>query len=140
ALTQAMLGGAPPETVGAAKETDVSARMITPPRVVLALEHATWRDARGVLRVRDASLRVHAGEIVGIAAGEGAGQHEVWRLVAGRLTLQHGTLTRPHEVGFVPEDRHRDAVMLDAPLYENVALRGAGSRRGRMLWPAWRAQ
>jgi general nucleoside transport system ATP-binding protein len=38
----------------------------------------------------------------------------------------------------VPEDRHHDALMLDAPLHENVALRGAGSRRGRMPWTALR--
>jgi simple sugar transport system ATP-binding protein len=42
-------------------------------------------------------------------------------------------------VGFVPEDRHRDAVLLDRSLTDNVALRGAGQRRGRMPWPALRA-
>jgi len=39
----------------------------------------------------------------------------------------------------VPEDRHRDALLLDAPLFENAALRGAGARRGRMPWAALRA-
>ena len=38
----------------------------------------------------------------------------------------------------MPEDRHRDALLLDAPLYENTALRGAGERRGRMPWGALR--
>jgi general nucleoside transport system ATP-binding protein len=37
-------------------------------------------------------------------------------------------------VGFVPEDRQRDALVLEFPLYENVALRGAGARRGRVAW------
>jgi simple sugar transport system ATP-binding protein len=34
----------------------------------------------------------------------------------------------------VPEDRHRDAILLERPLLENVALRGAGARRGVMDW------
>jgi simple sugar transport system ATP-binding protein len=84
--------------------------------------------------VRDVSLAVRAGEIVGIAAVEGAGQHELLRLLAGRLTPVAGTVQRPDRVGFVPEDRHRDGLMLDAPLVENIALRDAGARHGRMPW------
>ena len=102
--------------------------------VVIGLDRVSWRDERGVERVRDASLAVHAGEIVGIAAVEGSGQHELLRLLAGRYEAANGRVQRPARVGFVPEDRHRDALLLDAPLYENTALRGAGERRGRMSW------
>jgi simple sugar transport system ATP-binding protein len=45
-------------------------------------------------------------------------------------------LERPSAVGFVPEDRHRDAVLLNRSLAENVALRGAGARRGIIDWSA----
>jgi general nucleoside transport system ATP-binding protein len=34
----------------------------------------------------------------------------------------------------VPEDRHRDAVVLSFSLAENLAIHGAGDRRGRMSW------
>jgi len=108
--------------------------------VVLALDHASWRDERGIVRVRDASMAVHAGEIVGIAAVEGSGQHELLRLLAGRYEAAAGRVQRPARVGFVPEDRHRDALLLDAPLYENAALHGAGGRRGRMPWGPLRAR
>lgn len=108
--------------------------------VVLRLENATWRDTRGVEQVRQASLVVHAGEIVGLAAVEGSGQHALLRLLAGRLVAQRGVVERPERVGFVPEDRHRDALLLDAPLFENLALRGAGTRTGRMRWATWRAR
>ena len=107
-------------------------------RPVLVLRNVSWHDERGVTRVRDASLTVHAGEIVGIAAVEGAGQHELLRILAGRLDAATGEVARPDRVGFVPEDRHRDALLLDAPLFENTALRGAGARRGRMNWSALR--
>jgi len=106
--------------------------------VVLRLQDAHYRDARGVHRVADATLVVHAGEIVGIAAVEGSGQHELLRLLAGRLAPETGTLERPTDIGFVPEDRHRDALMLDASLTENLALRDAGARRGLIPWEALR--
>ena len=106
---------------------------------VLALTQVSVRDARGAMRLREVSLSVARGELVGIAAVEGSGQHELLRLLAGRLTPTTGQVTRPEQVGFVPEDRHRDALLLDAPLDENVALRGAGGRRGRMPWRMLRA-
>ena len=39
-------------------------------------------------------------------------------------------------MAFIPEDRQRDALALSLPLYQNVALRGLGTRRGIMRWPA----
>ncbi len=105
---------------------------------VLIAESIGAADERGVQRVRGATLRVHAGEIVGIAAVEGAGQRELLRVLAGRSAATSGTLTRPDVVGFIPEDRHQDALLLDSSLVENVALRGAGARGGRMPWSALR--
>jgi general nucleoside transport system ATP-binding protein len=105
---------------------------------VLALQGVDVVDSTGVTRLRDATCAVHAGEIVGVAAVEGSGQHELLRLLAGRLVPSRGQVTRPDAVGFVPEDRHRDAVLLEASLTENVALRGAGAAQGLMPWGALR--
>ena len=80
------------------------------------------------------SFAIHGGEIVGIAAVEGQGQHELLRAMAGRMPVASGKLTTPAATGFVPEDRQRDALVLDFPLYENVALNGAGARSGRVRW------
>jgi ABC-type uncharacterized transport system ATPase subunit len=110
------------------------------PVPILIAEHITLADARGVTKIADASFAVHGGEIVGIAAAEGEGQHELLLALAGRWPVVRGTLTLPAVVGFVPEDRQRDALVLDFSLYENVALRGAGSRRGRMVWRDIRAE
>jgi general nucleoside transport system ATP-binding protein len=100
----------------------------------------TVTDARGIARIVDATFEVGAGEIVGIAAVEGSGQRELLRALAGRLDATSGTLSRPDVVGFVPEDRHHDAVLLNRSLSENVALHGAGARRGMIDWNALRAQ
>lgn len=102
--------------------------------VVLQADALTVHDTRGVPRVRQASFTVRSGEVVGLAAVEGSGQAELLRAVAGLLPVHSGRLHRPDDVGFVPEDRHRDALLLDASLTENFALRDAGVRRGRVPW------
>ena len=106
--------------------------------VILRARDLVVRDARGVARLQGATLEVRAGEIVGVAAVEGAGQHELLRALAGRLPATSGTVERPDVVGFVPEDRHRDAAILDFTLAENVALGEAGRLRGWMDWGARR--
>ena len=103
-------------------------------QVVLQTNAANVR-IRGVTQLNRVSLAVHAGEIVGIAAVEGAGQQQLLRLLSGRLPPSDGSVQLPPRIGFVPEDRHNDALMLDRSLVENVALRDAGSRTGRMPWP-----
>ena len=91
-------------------------------------------DGRGTMRVRDASFDVHGGEIVGVAAVEGAGHRELLRAVAQRVRIVSGTLQLPPVIGFVPDDRHRDGLVLEMSLTENQALNGAGTRRGMIHW------
>ena len=122
-----------------AAEADRRGAVVPPPgAVVLRAREVTLADAAGVVRVRGAPLEVRAGEIVGIVGVEGSGQRELLRALAGRLAPLAGTVELPPEVGLVPEDRHRDALLLDFALDANVALRGAGRRRGRMGWAGWR--
>ncbi|HEX6537211.1 MAG TPA: ABC transporter ATP-binding protein [Gemmatimonadaceae bacterium] len=128
ALASAMLGGAPP-TQGEPLPGTPGHPVITAMRLALV-------DDRGVPRVHDATLVARAGEVVGVAGVEGAGQRELLRALAGRLRPRAGTLHLPERIGFVPEDRHRDALVLDFSLVENVALAGAGARRGRIPWRA----
>lgn len=108
--------------------------------VVLQADALTVHDNRGVPRVKHASFTVRAGEIVGLAAIEGSGQAELLRAVVGLLPLASGRLHAPADTGFVPEDRHRDALLLDASLTENFALRDAGTRRGLVPWASLAAR
>jgi general nucleoside transport system ATP-binding protein len=140
ALAAAMLGQA--EGV---MHTDLHDTVAPPPNVhgtprapVFVLKDCRITDSRGVVKLDHATLTVYAGEIVGIAAVEGNGQHELVRVLARRLPLESGTLEVPQDVGFVPEDRQHDALVLDFPLYENIALSGAGVRRGNIAWNAER--
>lgn len=106
-------------------------------RVVAEVRGVSACDTRGILRLREATLCVRAGEIVGVAAVEGAGHRELLRVLAGRLRAVAGEVRLPEGIGFIPEDRQRDALILEFSLAENVALRGAGTRRGRMRWCDW---
>lgn len=94
----------------------------------------TLVDTRGTVRIRDASFAIGGGEITGIAAIEGSGHHELLQALAGRLHPVSGTLSRPATIGFVPEDRQGDALILDFSLTENIALRDAGTAHGIVHW------
>ncbi len=125
--------------LGASVQPATVARMrTTESGVVIRAEGVDIVDERGVLRVSGASFVVQAGEIVGLAAVEGEGQAPLLRAIAGRAGVAAGRLVVPDDVGFVPEDRLRDALIEDFPLYENVYLRGAGRAHGRVRWGAER--
>jgi simple sugar transport system ATP-binding protein len=145
-LTEAMLGtdrGAAPHESDRAPEQEparAERSRTTGREIVYRADGLGIVDGSGVARIRDASFDVHAGEIVGIAGIEGSGQRELLRVLAGRIDASSGTLVRPADVGFIPEDRHRDAVLLERDLSENVALRGAGARAGTIDWRVQRAR
>lgn len=109
----------------------------TPGAPVLLVERGSVIDARGLVRLREASLQVRAGEIVGVVGVEGAGQRELLRVLAGRLTPSSGTVRVPKRVGFVPEDRLRDALIPEMTLVENLALKDAAVAHGVMPWRAY---
>jgi len=64
--------------------------------------------------------------VVGIAAVEGNGQRELMRAVAG-LVPYSGAIRVGFDgaVGFVPEDRQTEGLVLDFTLAENLALGGS---------------
>lgn len=102
--------------------------------VVMLLRNVSVHDTMGVARIRSVTLSVRGGEIVGVAAVEGNGQRELLRVLAGRMMATTGEVTIPTVVGFIPEDRQRDALIQDFSLRDNIALLGAGARSGVMRW------
>ncbi len=102
----------------------------------LELAGVTVLDHSGREALSDISFRIHAGEVLGIAGVEGNGQTELVEAVLGMVTLASGRIEledhditrwgtgrrRESGIGFIPEDRHRHGVLLDAPLWENRIL------------------
>jgi rhamnose transport system ATP-binding protein len=93
---------------------------------------------RGLSRVgvfHDVDLDVRAGEIVGLAGLVGAGRSEVARAVFGVDPYDSGTVTmagtrvRSHDprrsiragMAFIPEDRRKQGLVIDASVSRNVA-------------------
>ena len=64
-----------------------------PGAALLQADHLDYTDAAGVRRVRDLSLTVRRGEIVGIAGVAGNGQSELLALLAGIAEPAAGALT-----------------------------------------------
>ena len=104
-------------------------------RVVLDVRGLTVRDREGRPVVDDVSLTIHAGEVLGIAGVEGNGQAELVdaimgiRAAEGTVTLEgrdlSGVPTRERRSGgvaFIPEDRIRQGLLLESPLWENRIL------------------
>lgn len=132
AIVEAMLGGS-------IDPTPMPMQGIVGP-VVLRITDVAVDDDQGVRRLTEATLHIAAGEIVGVAGVEGAGQRELLRVLAGRVKPTNGQIRIPDRVGFVPEDRHRDALIPEMTLVENVALKDANLRTGMMQWPSIRSQ
>ncbi len=105
---------------------------------VLRLDGVSYVDAQGVTRLTGVTLDVRASEVLGVIGVEGAGQHELLRILAGRLEPTSGRAERPERVGFVPEDRLHDALVQELTLTENLALATAGAARGAIAWDAVR--
>jgi simple sugar transport system ATP-binding protein len=118
---------------GAGLELPRSVTRDAGPRVA-ELRNVELRDAHGVARVRNASVSVRSGEVLGIAGVEGSGHHELLLALAGRLKPSAGEIRIPPDVAFIPEHRQRDALIPAFSVTENVALRNVARARGRIGW------
>ena len=116
--------------------------------VVLAVEGLTVRSPDGRAVLDDVTLAIHAGEVLGIAGVEGNGQAELVEAimglrptVAGRVVLADRDVSaldtrhrREAGIGVIPEDRQRQGLLLEAPLWENRIL-GHQTRRPNVSGP-----
>jgi simple sugar transport system ATP-binding protein len=89
---------------------------------VATLEGVTVLGSRGEPALREVALDVHRGEIVGVAGVEGNGQHELARVLAGRLAPTAGRARVPEDPGYVPQDRAQEGLIGSFTIAENLAL------------------
>ena len=107
-----------------------------PKEVVLSIKNLVVNENRGIPAVKNLSLDVRAGEIIGIAGIDGNGQTELVQAITGLRKVKSGDITIKGEsiihkttrqitemsVGHIPEDRHRDGMVLEMTVAENIAL------------------
>ena len=117
-------------------------------RVVLQLDRICAANERNLPALRDVSLALHAGEIVGIAGVSGNGQRELAEVLAGmrkvtggRMVLEGRDVTGqgPRQaidsgIAYIPEDRLGVGLVGQMSLAENYILKNfsqpQSSRRG----------
>jgi ABC-type sugar transport system ATPase subunit len=75
-----------------------------------------------VSNVRDVSLQVRAGEIVGLAGLVGSGRSEILEAVAGLHELRAGSIVGREGAVLVPEDRALKGLVATLTLRENIFL------------------
>ena len=122
----------------AVPETRPQAPLRIGARVLVAARQVSLAATAGRAAVHDASFELRTGELIGVAAIEGAGHETLLRALAGLCSPVGGVMELPATVSFVPGDRRRDALVLEFPLFENLALRRAVDLRGVVPWRAVR--
>jgi len=123
--------------VGRAVKFEIEKPEKEPGKVMLSLQHISVKDAAGLDRVKDLSLDVHDGEIVGIAGVDGNGQSELLGAITGLIPVSEGSILldgQPIEklsirdrieqgLGHIPEDRRKYGVVGEFSIAENSALK-----------------
>jgi len=120
-----------PSTVGHTRREEIT----------LALKDVCLPSTGGRDLLANISFDLHAGEVIGIAGVEGNGQAELVEVImglrdyTGNIQFQGSSIDAlsvadRHDlgIGLIPEDRQRQALMMDSPLWENRIL---GHQRGK---------
>ena len=108
----------------------------TPGDVVLKIDSLSVRNNKKLLGLKNFSLEVRAGEIVGIAGVDGNGQSELVEAITGLRRADSGTIQYNGEditvmsirnriergIGHIPEDRQKRGLVLDYTLENNMIL------------------
>lgn len=126
-IARSMVGGDLPHV--AARANTAKTTRVTVERVSAGTGSAT---------IVDLSLQVRGGEIVGIAGVEGNGQSILSDVLAGLIDYS-GSLQIAGRHAIIPQDRHKEALVMNWDLAEN-ALLGRQHRRGRALIDAGSAR
>jgi simple sugar transport system ATP-binding protein len=104
--------------------------------VELEVEGLTITDDDGRQVVSDVSFVIRRGEVLGVAGVEGNGQHELIFSLLGIVEPSAGTVRlggeditqrstrerRQAGMGYIPQDRHREGLLLPEPLWSNTML------------------
>lgn len=117
---------------------------------ILRVEGVRYHDGR-VDKLKEISLAVRAGEILGVAGIDNSGQRELTEVIAGLITPGAGHVyldgqeitgkkvpdIKAMGVGFIPQDRQRHGLVLDMTIAENMVLgyqrQGGYQKKGCLL-------
>ncbi|XZK28857.1 ABC transporter ATP-binding protein [Clostridium perfringens] len=122
--------------VGREVSFKVNKKPAKPGEVVLDIKNLSVKNNKKVLGLKDFSIDVREGEIVGIAGVEGNGQSELIEAITGLRKSESGTINFKNKditresirnrinsgIAHIPEDRHKRGLVLDYTIEENMVL------------------
>jgi len=128
-LTEAMFGKDTTSQVSKKITTKKSA-------TTLEVKDLFAKDDRGLTTLKNISFNIFASEIFGVAGVAGNGQRELAETIAGLYRISEGTillkgenithytpkLRRERGMVHIPEERHKNGVFVDLPIYLNLIL------------------
>ena len=108
-----------------------------PKDVVVKIENLSVNNNKKVLGLKNFSLDIRAGEIVGIAGVEGNGQTELVEALTGMRNVESGNIIFKGKnivkesirqriddgMAHIPEDRHKRGLILDYTMEDNMVLK-----------------
>ncbi|AGX44830.1 ABC transporter ATP-binding protein [Clostridium saccharobutylicum] len=108
----------------------------TPGEVILKVENLSVLNNKKVLGVKNFSIEVKAGEILGIAGVEGNGQTELIEAITGMRSVKSGSVYFKNKditnlsirkridsgMAHIPEDRQKRGLVLDYTIEDNMVL------------------
>jgi simple sugar transport system ATP-binding protein len=107
-----------------------------PKDTILKIDNLCVQSNKKVLGLKNFSLEVKAGEIVGIAGVEGNGQSELVEAITGLRKIESGSVIVKEQsintfsvkkridmgIAHIPEDRHKRGLILDYTVEDNMIL------------------
>ncbi|MDI6706045.1 MAG: ABC transporter ATP-binding protein [Bacillota bacterium] len=123
--------------VGREVSFKVEKKECEPGEVVLRVENLSVLNNRKVMGLKDFSIEVRSGEIVGVAGVEGNGQTELVEAItglrkaaSGRVLLNGKDITDlsireriKSKMAHIPEDRHKYGLILDYSVEDNMIMK-----------------
>ncbi len=108
-----------------------------PGNPILEIRNLSVKNSKGVLGVKDFSLSIRSGEIVGLAGVDGNGQSELIEAITGLRPIESGSISLKgkeisaldiaarNEMGMahIPEDRQKRGLILSAPISSNAVIK-----------------
>jgi len=112
-----------------------------PGELILEIDNLSVRSGRNILGVKNFSLQVRAGEIVGIAGVDGNGQTELVEALTGLRSIESGRILLKGKdissdgiyqriragIAHIPEDRQKRGLVLDYSVEDNLVLETHGN-------------
>jgi len=156
-LAQAMVGDTQAAVAASVRRTDAPTSAPQPATPALEIRRLQVTGDRGTRAVRDLTLQVAPGEILGVAGVSGNGQRELVEALVGQRPRAGGSVRvrgEPYaarraenhrlKVRSLPEEPLRNACVADLSVAENMALRDFDlpplATAGRLRFARWRSR